>query len=253
MVNAGDIRIALRSIIADTDSVDSAAARICSAVSELLPLTGAAISISGQPDVRGTVCASDSVMARIEELQFTTGVGPCVDAITTGRPVIVPNLDERAESRWPGFAIEAQRAGAQAIFALPLRIGAIRLGAIDLYRDSPGGLTNGALADALTVADAATFAVITMQGHTPAGEFDEEWWDITSFYRADIHQATGMIMAQLGVRAAEALVRLRARAFAEGLGAAALAVKIVAGEIDFSRDREVTDGYAPDVPDTPAE
>jgi GAF domain-containing protein/ANTAR domain-containing protein len=222
-----DLRRALRSLLVDTHSSQSAAARICAASPDLLPVTGAAIAIAGADGSRGTVCVSDSVMARIEDLQFTTGVGPCVDAIVEGRPVLTADLNARDETRWPGFAYEAQRAGVRAIFALPLRIGAIRLGVMDLYRDTPGGLSRPDLADALTVADTATLALIDMHGRKPAGELDQEWWDLDTFYRVEVHQATGVLMQQLDLPAVEALAVLRARAYASGVAVIDLARSVV--------------------------
>ncbi|MDX6286341.1 MAG: hypothetical protein QOG53_1826 [Frankiales bacterium] len=229
------LRATLQSILDEADAPESAAARICMSCADLLPVTGAAIAIAADPGVRGTVCVSDAVMQRVEDLQFTSGVGPCVEAIATGKPVLVPMLDDAAESRWPGFSAEAHSAGVAAIFALPLRIGAIRLGVIDLYRDTPGRLSTEQLADASLVADAATLALIKMHDRTPAGDFDEDWWDLGSFYRAEIHQATGMVMGQLDVTATEALVRLRAHAYAMGVSTSALSRRVVAGLVDLSQ------------------
>jgi hypothetical protein len=234
MPERGDLRQTLRAILADSRSTDSAAARICAACTTLLPVSGAAISITASAGQRGTVCTSDAVMERIEDLQFGTGVGPCVDAITSGAAVLAPHLDASLEARWPGFAYEASRAGAQALFALPLRVGAIRLGAMDLYRDTPGGLSTSDLTDALLIADAATLAVISMHDVTPAGDLDDEWWDLVTFYRVEIHQATGMLMDKLDVPAVEALARLRARAFASGIGVLELARQIVARDLDVT-------------------
>ncbi len=128
------VRDALVQLLARADSRQSAARLICEACSELLPVSGAAISIIDERQIRGTVCASDSVMTAIEELQFSTGVGPCVDTFIDGRPVLVPDLAQVVNTRWPAFSIDAVQAGVRAIFAFPLQIGAIRLGALDLYR-----------------------------------------------------------------------------------------------------------------------
>jgi hypothetical protein len=236
MLERQELRDTLRAILSDSEATDSAAARICAACATLLPVTGAAISIIGSAGQRGTVCTSDVVMERIEDLQFGTGVGPCVDAISSGAAVLAPQLDASSEARWPGFAVEATRAGARAIFALPLRVGAIRLGAMDLYRDTPGGLSTTELTDALLIADAATLAVISMHDTTPAGDLDDEWWDVVTFYRVEIHQATGMLMDKLDVSAIEALARLRARAFAKGIGVVELARRIVARDLDVASE-----------------
>ena len=77
----------------------------------------------------------------MEELQFTLGEGPCVESSGTGRPVLQPDLARTGPARWPGFSAAALEAGIGAVFALPLRVGAIRLGVLDLYRDAVGGLS----------------------------------------------------------------------------------------------------------------
>jgi hypothetical protein len=225
------VRDALVQLLAQADSRHSAARLICESCSDLLPVTGAAISVIDDQQVRGTVWASDHVMTAVEELQFTTGVGPCVDAFVEGRPVLVPDLAEQTSARWPGFSAAAVDAGVRAIFAFPLQIGAIRLGALDMYRSDPGTLQGDVLTDALLVADASTAAIIHMQETSPARRVDGDWWDPSSFFHVEVHQATGMIMLQLDVSATDALLQLRAAAFARGESVSDLAKSVVRGEV----------------------
>jgi hypothetical protein len=183
------------------------------------------------------------VVQRIEDLQLLTGEGPCVTAVAEGRPVLVPDLADGTETRWPGFTRDALAAGAKALFAFPLQVGAVRLGALDLYREQPGTLKGQDLADALMVADAATAALLDEQEVRPAGDLDTYWWDLSTFYRVEVHQATGMMMAQLGVDAPEALIRLRAYAFARERPIPEVARDVVARRIRF-------DGSDPEPPET---
>ena len=113
--------------------------------------------------------------------------------------------------RWPAFVPEALAAGARALFALPLQVGAARVGVMDLYRDVPGGLQGVELADALVFADATTQALL-IEAHARDVQGVP---DLYQGYRAVVHQATGIVKAQLNVSIAEALVRLRAYAYAE--------------------------------------
>jgi hypothetical protein len=223
-------------VLAQADHRDSAVKLVCDACLELLPVSGAAVSVIDGNQVRGTVCATDSVMSTIEELQFTTGVGPCVDAFADGRPILVPDLALEAEVRWPAFSVNAVRAGVGAIFAFPLQIGAIRLGALDLYRRDPGALDSDTLADALLVADTATAALVHMHETSPAGTVDGDWWDSSSFFHVEVHQATGMIMMQLDVSATDALLVLRAAAFASGQSVSELAKLVVQGRLRLGPD-----------------
>ena len=92
------------------------------------------------------------------------------------------------------------------------------------------------LSDALLVADAATLALIREQDERPAGDLDQEWWDLDSFYRVEVNQATGMVMAQLGVVPVEALLRLRGYAFAHGLSLIDAARAIIERRVRLSDD-----------------
>lgn len=129
-----------------------------------------------------------------------------------GQPVLASDLDQAAwVRRWPAFAPEALAAGARALFALPLQIGAARVGVMDLHRDAPGWLQGVELADALVFADATTQALL-IEAHV---RDVQDVPDLYQGYHAVVHQATGMVKAQLNVGIAEALVRLRAYAYAE--------------------------------------
>src|SRR5437764_10214190 len=119
--------------------------RIADLCVEMLDVTGAGISLVSDTGTRGVICATDDVAMRIEELQLTLGEGPCVDALGRGGPVLIPDLDDPGDvltDRWPAFMSAAAEAGVRAVFAFPVRIGAISLGAIDLYRTRPGGLSD---------------------------------------------------------------------------------------------------------------
>ena len=154
---------------------------------------------------RGSVCSSDSVSALIEDLQFTLGEGPCVDAYRLNRPILADDLARRGSARWAAFSPPVAAAGARAVFAFPMQVGSISLGAIDLYRDEPGSLSDAQHADALVMAGVAARAVLGMS--VPDLE-------IGSDIRLVVHQASGMVSVQLLVSVSQALVRLRAYAFA---------------------------------------
>lgn len=188
---------------------------------------------------RGVVCATDDVSARIEELQFSLGEGPCVDAIRAGGPVLVPDLDRPGDvtvDRWPTFMESAGSAGVRAVFAFPLRIGAISVGALDLYRVRPGELTEDELLAVLMAADAAALALL----HLDTGRDDPFTDDQVnrSAYQLQVHQATGMVKVQLGITMEEAFLMLRARAFADGRPVADVATDVVERRLHFSAEDE---------------
>lgn len=178
----------------------------------------------------------DAVSVAMEDLQFTLGQGPGLDA-AAGAPVLVADLDAAA-ARWPVFVPAAAQLGVRAVFALPLRIGAISVGALLAHRVTAGPLVDGALADAFALADAVTLLLLHRESTGtaragPASDGPLPGWARPATYRAEVHQATGMISVQLGVSLAEALVRLRAYSYADGRLIAEVAADVVARRLRF--------------------
>lgn len=188
-------------------------AAMCDACMAYLPgVSGVSVAVMTRLPAQEVRYASDRVSERIEELQVVLGEGPCVDAFSVGRPVLAADLRGVAWARrWPAFAPEAVAAGARALFALPLQIGAARVGVMDLHKRAPGGLESQELAAALVFADATTQALL-IEAHA---RDIESVPDLYQSYRAVVHQATGVVKAQLNISIADALVRLRAYAYAE--------------------------------------
>jgi hypothetical protein len=201
---------------------------ICQLCAQQLGVSGAGISMVTTTGNWGVVCATDEVSARIEDLQFTLGEGVCVEAVKAGVPVMVDDLHEPGDAaveRWPAFMEGASAAGARAVFALPLLIGSINVGALDLYRDLPGSLTAGQLSAALTAADAAAVALLQL-GTGYASPFADDT-DSRAAYQMQVHQASGMVKIQAGVTIDEAFLILRAHAFATGRSVADVAKDVV--------------------------
>ena len=205
----------------------------------MLNISGAGISVVTTAGNRGVVCATDDVSSRIEDLQFTLGEGPCIDAARTGAPVLVPDLstpDDLAVDRWPAFIEGAAAAGVRAVFAFPLRIGAINVGVLDVYRSEPGSLLDGQLRAALLAADAAALSLLHMD--TAGEDLFSDNADDRSTYQLQVHQATGIVQVQLGVPTEEAFLMLRARAFVLGRPLVEVATDVVARRLRFSVEDE---------------
>ena len=205
-------------------------------VLQLLPVDGVAVGIRSGPDTARLVHATDPVVALLDELQFTLGEGPTVDAYRHRFPVLVPDLTSaNTFQRWPGFAPEATAAGAGATFAFPLQIASVPFGTVELYRRAPGWLTGQEITTALLIIDNIAGAVLDELGgpDLPAtGEPDSR------FGRAEIPQATGMVAVQLGVTIPEALVQLRAAAFAAQRPVLRVAQDVIARRITFAGDQQ---------------
>lgn len=211
--------------------------RICELCVDTLAVTGAGIAMVTSAGHRGVICATDDVSAKIEELQLTLGEGPCVDAALSGSPVLLPDLGQSADvavERWPAFIEGAATAGVEAVFAFPLRVGVINVGVLDLYRNAPGELSTDELAGALIAADAAALALLYLDVEGADAFTDDH--DARASYQLQVHQATGMVLAQTGVTIDQAFLLLRARAFSEGRPLAELAADVVAGRVRFSTE-----------------
>lgn len=202
---------------------------LCKGCVREFAITGAGLTFIAGGRPQGSLGVSDERSRRVEELQFTYGEGPCVDADRTRRPVSEPRLVQAA-LRWPAFGPEALKAGVEAVFAIPLQLGKASYGALDLYRDTPGPLAVGELADACAIANGAVVMMLALQEASAPGELTPALEDMAD-YRAEVHQAAGMISVQIGVSIGEAMVALRARAYQTGMPIGELATEVVARRV----------------------
>lgn len=207
--------------------------RLCRAAARDLPATGVGVSVLSRESYPTTVAASNEASALVEELQFTMGEGPCIDAYASRMPVLVPDLSVTAVTTWPGYAPAAHDHGVRAVFAFPLQVGAARLGALDVYRDQTGSLSREALSSAMT------FAEVAIQGLLDAGSGAQDALDLVDDAegnRFEVYQAQGMLMVQLGVNPEEALTRLRAYAYAHDRRAIEVARDIIERRVNLESD-----------------
>ncbi len=213
--------------------------RVAAQAAAALKVDGICAGLGTGPSGVVLAWGREAVSVTLEDLQFTLGQGPGLDA-AAGAPVLVPDL-AAAAARWPVFAPAAAELGVRAVFALPLRIGAISVGTLLAHRATAGPLVDGALADAFALADAVTLLLLHRQSTGtgragPAADGPQPGWAPPATYRAEVHQATGMISVQLGVSLAQALVRLRAHAYADGRLIAEVAADVVARRLRFDGD-----------------
>jgi hypothetical protein len=214
----------------DTDPM-TRAQRLCGLCVEMTDTTGASLVI-GSREVRSTVCATDEVSDRLEELQLTYSEGTAISAARQGWAVLVANLADSSDSRWPVFAPAAVQAGARAVFAFPVQIGAIRLGVLSMYRDRAGELITEQVKDARSLADAAAVLLSVGTGTDGAEAFLWALGDRSRF-RAEVHQAVGATTVQLRVGAGQAFALLCAHAFATGRPIAEISADIMANRLQL--------------------
>jgi ANTAR domain/GAF domain len=217
--------------------------RMCLAASDALAASGVGVSVMSDEGALGVAAASDGVTRRLGELQFSLGEGPCIDAFTDSRPVLVPDLTRRKAGRWPGYAATATSLGVRAVFSFPLSVGAARLGAMDVYRREVGALSEGALGLALAFADVTVESLLDSQAGIGATGATADGLAAVLDPNYVVYQAQGMTMVDLGVTLADALARLRAHAFAENRPLAEVARDVVEGRLRLQRD--TNDGAGP--------
>jgi hypothetical protein len=196
-------------------------------------MTGAGVMLMSEDIRRGSICSTDAVSSLIEELQYSLGEGPCVDAYHQDRPIYEPDLADPVVTRWIAFTPPAVAAGARAVFGFPMQVGAIRLGALNLYRDRPGPLSDDQQANALVLAGVAARGVLAMQASAPPGTLAEELETGADLHFV-VHQAAGMVAVQLDASIAEALIRLRGHAFANDRMLSDVAGDVVARRLRFA-------------------
>ncbi|GHC57092.1 GAF domain-containing protein [Streptomyces flavofungini] len=218
---------------------------VCTAAVASLPVGGAGMSAMSRTTASYPLCSTDGISEQLEELQLTLGEGPCVDAFTHGSAILTPDLRTgELQDCWPVFADAALETGARAVFALPLQIGAISPGVLDLYAQVPVRLNAEELADALAFAEFATLVLLDARidatGEPPDDGATKRHIEDLGGYRAEISQATGMLTVQLGVGIDEAFVRLRAYAYAQGHRLTVVAADVVARRLRFSPDTDPT-------------
>lgn len=233
------------SVTARGDEQATLLARLCAQCLSTLPVSGVSVALMAADGPSGVVLAATDGRARqLEELQFSLGEGPCVEASCSGRPVLQANLTAAGSAPWPQFEAAVLDAGVHAIFAFPLRVGAIRVGVLDLYRDTPGPLSALELTEALAFADAATMVVLHLQDDNEHGGVSSTLTELIGS-QAEVHQATGMITIQLGIGLTEALLRLRAHAYATGRTVSAIAADLVNRRLRFddSKSGATTTGH----------
>ena len=202
--------------------------RLGEACRSVFAAEGVAITMSGTSMDRITLCSTNEVAQHLEDLQEVLGEGPSIDAYSTGRAVRM-GLDVASGARWPLFVDAVRRdVTAGSLCSLPMRAGPITIGVVSMYglRDI---VLDEPLQNAMYLCDAVGSAVLHDPGVHGEGVPGESWSN-----RAQVHQATGMIVAELGVTVDDALALLRAHAFSDETDLEDIAALVVRRELRFS-------------------
>jgi len=152
---------------------------------DILPVTGAGVTLISPSTNPHDVAASDDAALRFERLQSEIGEGPCLRAYLSGQAVVIPDL--RASDDFKEFGPRALEAGLGAVFTFPLRNPEGQLGALDLYRESPGDLAPRDMEAAQTLADVTAAYLANAQSRSELQDASEQ------FHTSSLHDAlTGL-------------------------------------------------------------
>lgn len=212
------------------DGPPSGHSTLCTPFLTRLPISGAVISITDRAGHRTTVAASDPAVARWDELELELGIGPLHDALLDSAPVMIGDLRGDDRARIIGAHLESL--GIRAVFALPLLLGAATIGVVGLYRSSPGALSSESLEVALALARATAVPAVRAALGSAESSAPVDRMSAPGI-RREVHQATGMISAQLSITVSDAFARLRAHALVNERSVTDVAHDVVDGRLNF--------------------
>jgi hypothetical protein len=208
-----------------------AADRLCEACVTLFDVDAAAISLVFDGANTGTLGASDKHARTCDELQFILGEGPCLDSVTRRAPVLVIDLADPDEGRWPVYGPAMLDLQIRGVFAMPVVVAGEYVGVLDFFCTQPGRLREDQFSGAVVAAELAGIPLLDLlDGDLQAAAAEpgsNAWAELNALSRAEVSQATGMLVAQLEIEPAEALVRLRAHAYSTGRSATDVARDIL--------------------------
>jgi len=228
-------------VVAHAGDAPASVPDVCAVTVAVSGVDAAAVTVMLAATPREILYASSRLAADLEEITLTLGEGPGVDASAGGGPALAADLaGADCLSRWPAFSPAAVQAGIRAVFALPLQVGGVHLGVLVLCRARAGGLTPQRLTDVLILAD--TVCALMLDTASDSARATEQAPEPVGLQHPEVHQATGMLIVQLGVDAATALVRLRAYAYAHDRRLSDVAGDVAARRLRFEPDRTAGGG-----------
>jgi hypothetical protein len=199
-----------------------------------LPHGGVSLSTFGPLCPSETVSATDDVAFRVDEIQFDLSEGPCWTALSTDAPVLESDIVERPNPAWPAFNDAVRDEDLGAVFAFPIAFGPFPLGAVDVYVPRPTTLDDESVHQAMTLASAASRRVLRRVLRTVADE-DDALLDRSPLSRRVVHQATGVVLAQLDISPDDAYLILQGHAFARRSSMRQVAEEILDGTVRFEK------------------
>lgn len=214
-------------VLATVHAVEPASSRLCEAGRLMLGADGAALTLMTGQQSMVVVASTNELAAQIEDLQDVVGEGPGRDAFATGA-VQVADFSLGGDGAWPLMHQHGESLGFRGVLvAIPLSPHDEVIGTLTTHGSTaprPGDLETAAMLGV---------AIGTALLHDPQVERRDEMITSSWASRAQVHQATGMIISQTGVRPEDAVALMRGQAFANNLSMLDVAQQIVERRINF--------------------
>lgn len=227
-----DRLIEIFGLLAQREGSDVGPTSLCAVAAEVTGRSAASIGLFSSDQNLTTFCASGPLADSLMDLEITLGEGPCLDACRSEDVIDESDLAFSTNSAWSAYTPEAVAVGAGAVFGFPVRIGAIRLGALGLYHHEPGPLSDEQQNDAHLMASVIGRAILALQTGVSrgnlAGELERE-----ATFDFSVHQAAGMVAVQGAMTVGDALVALRTHAFSTSVALSTVASRVVRRELRF--------------------
>jgi GAF domain-containing protein len=199
-----------------------------------LPISGVSVTVISSSGIQSSLCSSDPVSARIDELQFELGEGPQWSTARSGDIMLLPDVRSGGHNDWPVFGAALRELPVAALFSVPMRMGAVTVGVATLHHNKPGQLKQEHQDTSLAIASAIASAAVqrAMASATDDAALESA---ATPALRREVHQATGMTLVHLDTTATIAYSRLQAYAFSNGRTVQAVAREVVAGTLRLEK------------------
>lgn len=207
---------------------------------------GVGIVVADQQGELRDVAYSSEDIRRLERVQLFSDEGPCVECYRTGRAVEEPDL--ASAQRWPRFSAHAASVGIASVAALPMRLHGRTVGALNLFRSTPGRSPAAVLRTAQARADLAVVGIVLSGGESSQRRTAESQIRTAMLDRTAVERAKGFLAENGALSMDEAFVRMRAYADSLGLGLSAVARDLIGPALqpDSVLEATATDGRAPD-------
>ncbi|MFB2584242.1 GAF and ANTAR domain-containing protein [Herbiconiux liukaitaii] len=180
------------------------------------------------------IASTDEEAEFVEIIQVNAAEGPCVESYTTGVGMTIPDIAE--EERWPAFTAAALGQGFRSMHAFPLRVRGQTIGAMGIFSNATGELSESDMALAQALADVATLGIIQDRS-LPASIADHVQRALDS--RVVIEQAKGVIAAQTGASMHTAFTVLRDYARTHGRKLSTVAEEVAERTLTLPLDATV--------------